>query len=162
MNQKQNISPLLLIPIVYLILAILSTLAFAAYGLFAPSQVEQILETAAYQNFLNYFQGGILISIFILVLASLIPYIQGVLANARTRKYLEKSGKKIQTKVLKIDDLGIRQNHNPYVEVTVETQPGVEAKFRMTMSLAHLLRPGDMIEVLYDPSNPTTALPLTE
>lgn len=154
---------IIVFPILYLILAILAAVGVGVYALIDPANSEKMLQNPTYLSLLPYYQGAILVSvfllIFLLVLAIFMPYFSGEFANAQKGKYLAKMGKKAMVKIIKVESLNIRNNYNPYVKVTVEIKPGIRADFTMTMSLVNPIRTGDMIEVLYDPADPTVVIP---
>lgn len=103
---------------------------------------------------------GIGIPVFIvgIMLLSFSSGIKGAIQNAKNRKRLKERGVRARAKVLGIRDTGITVNDNPYVEITVETTRGSQATFKMMVSRIRVPRPGDTIEVLYDPVDPTVAV----
>ena len=70
-----------------------------------------------------------------------------------------KTGQRKIAKILNVQDTGMTVNMNPYVKITVETTPGNQATFQMMVSRVKIPRPGDSIEILCDPANPTVAVP---
>jgi hypothetical protein len=50
-------------------------------------------------------------------------------------------------------------NLNPQVELSVRMPDGSIARFKMFVSRVKFPRPGESIEVLYDPADPAVVLP---
>lgn len=98
-----------------------------------------------------------LITIAILAVAFR-PLIMGAMANSKKKKHLQQVGQRGEAKVLSVRDTGITVNNSPYIEMTVEIK-GRQATFQMMMSRISYVRPGDMIQVIYDPSDPSVAMP---
>lgn len=120
-------------------------------GLGVGLQIAKIVQTP-------YFVPGILIFVFIMMGAAFSPLITGAMKNAQKKKRLMQIGQKATAKIVSVRDTGITVNNNPYVEITVEIKPGVQATFSTMIARYAAIRIGDSIEVLYDPSNPSDAI----
>ena len=99
--------------------------------------------------------GGIVI---ITMIAAFFPILKGLSGDSKQAEQLRQNGVKTMAKILKVEDTGITLNRiNFYVNITVETTKGSQATFRHFVSRVNIPRPGDMIEIVYDPSDPTKA-----
>jgi hypothetical protein len=111
-----------------------------------------------FQNLEPYLPLIIVGVVSIIMLLAFRPLIKGAIANAKKKKRQKEVGVKTTAKILDVQDTGITVNNNPYVKVTVEVK-GTQVTFTMLMSRLSYLRAGDVIEVLYDPSDPTVIMP---
>lgn len=107
-----------------------------------------------------YFIPGIIIFMLVMFGAAFSPLITGSLENRKKKKRLQQIGQKTMAKILSIQNTGIRVNNNPYVKMSVEVKPGITANFQMIVSLFQVPQVGDSIEILYDPANPSDAVPV--
>ena len=73
------------------------------------------------------------------------------------RKRLEKEGVRATANIIRIEDTRVTVNKNPRVRITVDIL-GQEASFDLTVSRIDIPRPGDQIEILYDPNDYTKAV----
>lgn len=117
------------------------------------------------KGFLPFVQNylGLLIFAFvaIVLLIAFRPLIKASFGNKQKKKRLMAIGAKIMAKVISVQDTGITVNDNsPLVKLLVEVKPGSNAEFTMLVSRVSIPRAGDMIEVYYDPSNPSEAIPV--
>jgi len=94
---------------------------------------------------------------FIVMFFSFFPFIKKAMENSQKKKRLQQVGQRTQATVLEVRDTGLTVNNNPYIEVTVELK-GIKTKFSTMVSRVGIPRPGDIIEVLYDPSDPTVVM----
>jgi len=89
-----------------------------------------------------------------------IPILIAIFKGDQKRKRLMAIGAKTTAKIISVQDTGITVNNSPYAKFIVEVKPGIQAQFSLTVSRLSIPRPGDSIEVYYDPSNPTDAVPV--
>ncbi|MCC6643160.1 hypothetical protein IT411_00240 [Candidatus Peregrinibacteria bacterium] len=87
------------------------------------------------------------------------PLIANAMNSGKIKNHLKMVGVKGTARVLSVQDTGITVNNSPFAKITMEIKPGVTAEFSTTIGRLNIPRPGDMIEVVYDPSNPKVAMP---
>ncbi len=87
------------------------------------------------------------------------PLIGSLISNASRRKHLRLHGQKATVEILGIRDTRVTVNLNPQVELSVRMPDGSIGTFRMFVSRVNFPRPGEKIDVLYDPSDPSVVLP---
>jgi hypothetical protein len=80
------------------------------------------------------------------------PLLFGLIANSIKRKKLRLNGQRATVEILGIRDTRVTVNLNPQVELTVRMPDGSVGTFKMFVSRVNFPRPGESIEVLYDPS----------
>jgi hypothetical protein len=113
----------------------------------------------SFENNISMFLPGIIIFfVAIIFLAGFYPLIKGALGKSKKKKVLKERGQKATAKVMTVRDTGITINNNPHIKITVEVRPGVTAELSHTVSRVSIPRPGDQIEIVYDPSNPENVL----
>lgn len=140
---------------------ILLALAGGAVAIFATSDPEAFLgflENVDPDTFGIILGVGITVFVLLILALAFSSGIKGALENAKNRSILQERGVRTKAVILDVKDTGITVNDNPYVEITVETVRGSKATFKMLASRIQIPRPGDGIEVLYDPVNPTVAV----
>lgn len=71
---------------------------------------------------------------------------------------LRQSGASILAEIIRVEDTGLTINRNPRVKLTVKLMDQ-EASFELTVSRVQIPRPGDFINVVYDPADPSVATP---
>lgn len=99
--------------------------------------------------------GGVVIFTMLIVF---VPLLKGMAGDAKQTERLRQNGVKKMAQILKVEDTGVTMNNiNFYVKITVETTKGTQASFKHFVSRVNIPRPGDMIEIMYDPSDPTKA-----
>jgi len=110
------------------------------------------------------FKFPILFTIFMLIIMSLAfsPLIIGGINNSKKKARLKMVGIKAKASIVSVTDTNITINNSPYIKVVVEIRPGVQAEFTTMASRIAIPRAGDVIEVVYDPSNPKDVLPAWE
>jgi hypothetical protein len=109
---------------------------------------------------MNDWTGLLLILIVVGVLAgSFGPLILGLIANSLRKRQLRLRGQRATVEILDIRDTRVTVNLNPRVEISVRMPDGSIGKFRTFVSRVKFPRPGEKIEVLYDPADPTVVLP---
>lgn len=130
----------------------------AAIGIYASINPEGVA------TLLNSPQGMVAFPIFIAALViipitlSFGPLAISAIKNSRKKKRLRQIGVKGTAKILSVQDTGVTINMAPYVKITVQTSMGTQAEFNMLVSRVGIPRPGDEIEILYDPADPTIAM----
>lgn len=88
------------------------------------------------------------------------PLIRSLITNSTRRKRLRLHGHKATVENLGIRDTRVTANLSPQVEFSVRMPAGSMGTFRMFVSRVNFPRPGEKIDVLYEPSDPTVVLPL--
>jgi hypothetical protein len=86
------------------------------------------------------------------------PLILGLITNSARKKRLRLHGQLTRVEILCIRDTRVTVNLNPQVELSVRMPYGSIGKFKMFVSRVNFPRPGETIEVLYDPSDPSVVL----
>lgn len=85
--------------------------------------------------------------------------IMGAAETSRRKKILRERGVQATATITSVRDTGITVNNNPYVEITVQINKEITATFTTTISRVNLPVVGGLIEVIYDPINPSVCLP---
>lgn len=109
---------------------------------------------------LNFLPIIIIVFVGIIMFLAFRPLIKSSIENGKKRKRLMEIGSKTMAKVISVQDTGITVNNSPFAKFVVEVKPGVTAEFSSTVSRLGIPRPGDSIEVYYDPGNPTDVIPV--
>lgn len=78
--------------------------------------------------------------------------------NAGVKGRLKKIGQKTTGTILSIQDTGVTVNLSPMVHVKVKTKQA-EGEFNMFVSRVGFPRPGDGIDVVYNPQKPSEMMP---
>lgn len=94
----------------------------------------------------------------IMCVAALFPLIVSSIRHRLRKGMLLKHGKKISAPIVSVRDTGMTVNNDPYVEVTVVIRPGIKTELMFRASRVSIPRPGDVIDVLYDPADPSIAM----
>jgi len=109
---------------------------------------------------MNDWTGPLLILIVLGVLGlGFGPMVVSRLAGAARRKQLQLRGVRATVEILDIRDTRVTVNLNPQVELSVRMPDGSTGKFKMFVSRVKFPRPGEKIEVLYDPTDPSVVMP---
>jgi hypothetical protein len=87
------------------------------------------------------------------------PLISGLILNSARKKRLRLHGRRATVEILGIRDTWVTVNLSPQVELSVRMPDGRVSKFKMFVSRVNFPRPGEMIDVLYDPADPRIVLP---
>lgn len=135
-----------------ILIALLGT-GIGIYAAINPMAVTEIVMKIGPEN-LHYYIIGF--TLFILVI-SFGPMVNNLMKTVKTAKLLAKRGQKTRAKILNIQDTGISVNNAYYIKITVETTPGVKAEIQGLYSRINIPRVGDMIDILFDPGNPSIA-----
>ena len=136
-------------------------LAGAAVGIYAAINPTGI---AAFFNGFDENQLGTALGIgipafFILIFGLAFgPFVKQAIKNSKKKKHLMMVGQKADAKILSIRDTGLTVNNAPYIEVVVELK-GQQATFTTLVSRVGIPQPGNTIQVLYDPADPTQVMP---
>lgn len=100
------------------------------------------------------------------ILASLVitamafaPLITGLILNSVRKKRLRLHGRRVAVEILGIRDTRVTVNLKPRVELSVRMPDGSVGRFKMFVSRVNFPRPGEKIEVIYDPADPSMVLP---
>lgn len=119
-----------------------------------------LVENNGFQTFMEKYFIFLIIGFFVVVFGlAFRPLIKAGLENGRKKKKLMAIGAKTMATIISVQDTGITVNNAPFAKFIVEVKPGIRAGFSMTVSRLGIPRPGDPIEVYYDPSNPSDAIP---
>ena len=143
-------------------IGIIFGLAGAAIGIYAsidPMAVGNMFSQIGPENLAIWLPIGIVVLVAAIIIPMLLPLIKSAMKNSQNKKRLAMVGVKGSAKVLAVQDTGMTVNMNPYVKITVEVKPGIQASFSMMVSRLSIPRPGDSIDVLYDPSDLTCVMP---
>ncbi len=136
---------------------ILFVLIPAGVGIFAPS----LLDTPLFNGdvdltwILWIFVGGM----GIVVLAMLLPFIVDFVRGFGVKGRLRKIGQKTDATVVSIEDTGVTVNLAPMVVMTVELPNHVKGSFNTFVSRVGFPRPGDKVDVVFNPENPKEIRP---
>ena len=124
-----------------------------------PQGVVELMKQVDPTQLALYLPLGITSFVFIILAFAFGPSIKSLAQNSRNKKILQERGQRTTALIMSVQDTGITVNNvNYYVKVTVQTVPGSQATFNMLVNRTNIPRPGDAIEVLYDPANPTIAV----
>ncbi len=127
-------------------------LAFGVYATINPDGVAKFMESSNMTLWLPFV-------IIALVLIPFVPYLINIIKNSAKKNRLRKVGQKTTAKILNVEDTGVTVNGvNPYVQITVEVKPGVQGTFQVLVSRVNFPRPGDNIDVIYDPADPSVVM----
>ena len=137
----------------------LGGVAIGIYASMEPGTFGNLMGLLEERNLIVFLPLGIIIFTSLIMLGAFYPLISGSIKKSRLKKELKNKGVRTEAKILAVQDTGISINDNPYVQITVETTKGVTATFKMTASRIAVPRPGDSMLVLYDPVNPSVAIP---
>jgi len=120
-----------------------------------------IFEAKGFDVFMTKYMGLVITAIVLLpMLFVFTPILFTIFKGDQKRKKLMAIGAKTMAKIISVQDTGITVNNAPYAKYTVEVKSGVQAQFSMMVNRLSIPRPGDSIEVYYDPSNPSDAVPV--
>ena len=128
-------------------------LGVGIYATINPMAVTEIVVKIGPENLHYYIIGFVL---FVLAI-SFGPIVNDLIKNVKKAKMLAKRGQKTTTKILNVKDTGISVNNAYYIKITVEITPGVKAEIQGLYYRTNIPRVGDMIDVLFDPANPSIA-----
>lgn len=136
----------------------------AIMGLFLLGVVIMAFNSDASEDFLNSPQGTALIPLFIaiIVIATTLPFspiLFSWLDIRKKRSILRARGVKGTGKVIDVLETGITINNNPYPLIRIQVDESHISEICVTVSRLSIPRTGDMIDIVYDPSNPAIALP---
>ncbi len=110
-------------------------------------------------NFIKYL-FVIVYSILFIVFGPLIfSLISSAISHVARKKRLKQVGVKTQAKIINVEDTNSSINSLPIIKLTVEVKPGIQSTFSMAIARFQKISPGDVIEIVYDPSDPKIALP---
>ncbi len=136
--------------------------AVGIYGAINPAGVNAFMNTPEVEKWTPYVIGGF---VFITVFLSLAPFMgmaaQGI-KNVGIKKRLRTNGQRTSATILSIQDTGVTVNMSPLARFTVETQGHIRGTFNAYVSRLGAPRPGDTIEVIYDPANPSIMFPANQ
>jgi ABC-type dipeptide/oligopeptide/nickel transport system permease component len=142
----------------YTIIIFTITILGVVIGIYAsinPQGVFQIFARIGFGNIMVILP----IIVIILIAISLFMNFGGLLGKSKIKKRLMQTGQRTTAKILNVQDTGMTVNMNPYVNITVETTSGNQATFKMMVPRIQIPRPGDTMEILFDPADPTVAVP---
>ena len=101
---------------------------------------------------------GIIGFVVLILLVTLGPFagmaVRGI-KNIGIKKRLKEVGQKTTATIVKIQDTGVTVNMSPLAHVTVEAHNNIKGSFNIFVSRISPIRPGDQIEIVYDPNDPT-------
>lgn len=131
---------------------------FAIYAFSNPRAIFEAAQDGSLNN-ITWILPIVIIGVVVFtMLIVFVPLLKGLSGDSKQAKRLRESGVKTMAKILKVEDTGVTMNNiNFYVKITVETTKGTQASFKHFVSRVNIPRPGDMIEIVYDPSDPTKA-----
>ncbi len=110
-------------------------------------------------NFIKYLFVIVYSILFIAFGPLIFSLISSAVINAKRKKRLKQIGVKTEAKIINVEDTNSSINQLPIIKLTVEVQPGIQSTFSMAIARFQKISPGDMIEIVYDPSDPKIALP---
>ncbi|MCC6643159.1 hypothetical protein IT411_00235 [Candidatus Peregrinibacteria bacterium] len=133
-------------------------------GLFLLGVVLMAFNADASEDFLNSPQGTSLIPVFMAVMILMIgapfsPLLLNWLDIRRKKGILKVKGVKGLAKIIEVKETGITINNNPYPLIRMQVDNNHVAEFCLTVSRLSIPRVGDNIEIVYDPADPSIALP---
>jgi len=91
---------------------------------------------------------------------SLGPLALSLISNSVRRKQLQLHGERATVEILDMRDTRVTVNLNPRVEISVRMPDGTIGKFKMFVSRVRFPRPGEKINILYDPADPSVVMPV--
>ena len=139
-------------------LIVFAGVAIGIYTTTDPVAVEKAITQIGTENLALWMaMGFILFALFIIILA-FGPLIINSIRNTGKKKHLARCGVKTMARIIDIQDTGITVNKNPAIKITVELN-GVLGSFQSIVSRVNIPRIGDIIEVIYDPADPSCVMP---
>ena len=104
-------------------------------------------------------------SLVVLIVAGVLTLSLGPLAlsfisNSVRRRQLQLHGARATVEILDMRDTRVTVNLNPRVEISVRMPDGTIGKFKMFVSRVRFPRPGEKINILYDPADPSVVMPV--
>lgn len=131
----------------------------AAFNPASVEPFEDFMNSPSVGKFMdNYFPFVMLGFFAIVFLAAFSPLILGAIKKSKMRARLKMMGQKGEARITAVQDTGITINNNPYIKLILDVN-GTRAEINTTVSRIGIPRPGDVIKVVYDPSDPTIVLP---
>ena len=146
-------------------IGIIVGLAGAALGIYAsidPMAVGSVFLKIGSKNMETWLPVGVSVFFVLLFGFAFKPLISSSIRNAQLKKRLATVGVRGRAQIVAVKDTFMTVNNNPYVGIVVEIKPGVQASFNTIVSRVQVPRVGDVIEVIYDPSDPTACIPVKE
>ncbi len=152
-----NWKKLMLIALPGLLLG-LGGLVFAIYVFTNPRAFFETATEGGLDNFMWILPILIISVVVFTMLMVFVPVLKRLSGDSKQGKMLRERGVKTMARILKVEDTGITMNNvNFYVKITVETTKGNQATFKQFVSRVNVPRPGDMMQIVYDPTDPTKA-----
>ncbi len=130
-------------------------LGFGLVAVINPMAIGSLMFQPGADQVMPYITFGLPV---VIIVAALGPLAVSAINNHLKKKRLQQVGIKGSAKILKVEDTGVTVNMDPYVKITVLMPNGNNATFKMLISRVEIPRPGDVIEVLYDPSDQTVVM----
>ncbi|MBI4836427.1 MAG: hypothetical protein HY817_04170 [Candidatus Abawacabacteria bacterium] len=134
-------------------------------GVFAPGYLVYYMKTnpASIPTLIPYFIFGFPILIFVLVIGFNIWFRKGMSPSNKQNSYLLQNGEKASAKILTVEDTGITLDRLYLViRITMQVMPTGRNPFssilEIPVSRVQIPRPGDMVQVLFDPQNPQSIM----
>lgn len=100
----------------------------------------------------SYFLPVFLLICFLFVMSFAAPLIISSWQQNHLKQRLTKEGVRASVTIISVEDTQVTANKNPRVRITVDVF-GEQASFDLTVSRIAIPRPGDRIEILYDPND---------
>ncbi|MCC6643331.1 hypothetical protein IT411_01150 [Candidatus Peregrinibacteria bacterium] len=134
---------------------------FPQYGDAVEAGLERFMTAIHAQEIIN--AVGPFLMLFLIVGVPLIafsPLWLGFISDHRKISRLKMVGVGGSAKITSVEDTGITVNNSPYARITLENLQ-THTLFQITTTVSRIDFPGigDKVEIIYDPADPTIALP---
>jgi len=137
-----------------LIIGILG-MGFGLVAVINPMAIGNLMFQPGADQVITYVSVGL--PVFIVAVA-VGPLAASAINDHLKKKRLKQVGVKASAEIVSVEDTGVTVNMNPYVKIIVKMPNGNDASFKMLVSRVEIPRQGDVIELLYDPSDPTVVM----
>lgn len=135
-------------------------MALGIYSAVDPQAFGRLVTKIGPENISAWMPVGIFGFLAVVFGAAFSPMIASSLRNSRMKKRLATVGIRGKAQIISVLDTYMTVNNNPYIKLVVELKPGVRATFTTLVPRVQIPRVGDVIEVIYDPAEPTCCMPV--
>jgi len=104
-------------------------------------------------------------SLVVLIVAGVLtlsvgPLALSLISNSVRRRQLQLHGERATVEILDMRDTWVTMSLNPRVEISVRMSEGTIRKFKMFVFRMRFPRPGEKINILNDPADPSVVIPV--
>ena len=145
-----------------------SYLTVVILGIFLIFAACDIIDHTAFQNFINKYEYYAVILFSICSFLLIMPHfkeVTDIIAEQRKKeKRLHETGQKAFATIVKIEETGLSIGDDPRLRITVSIKPELIITFEdfIPFLKQSAVQPGEKIEIIYYPENPTEAICIFE